>query len=130
MLQGARIPGAPEPVENFIVSVVLRMYVPLVPLVLEWWWTGEVSAGSLTLVAALYGISIGVASWSRALFAVTFALGITLIAAFGIIVGQESALPPSRRVALLGIVGVMGAHLLERWNRHVQDCEPSFHWLS
>ena len=130
------IPGLNKYIENYIFSLVVRMCIPLVPLVWELLRTGGVSAKSLTLAASLYAISIGVSSWSRSLFALTLLAGVFYIAAFGTIAGQplvsdqESAVMYSRELSVAGIFLVFVVHSLERWNRHVRDCEPCLDWMS
>lgn len=127
--RGCRSSGLSQEVENYIVSLTFRIYIPLVPVVLEVWRWGEASAKTLTLAAALFGMGVGVASRRRSLFALTVGAGFTFIAAFGIIVGQQSELPLSRQLALLAILAIVVVYALERWDRHVTDCEPPFRWM-
>lgn len=123
--RGCRFLRVSQEVENYILSLALRMYIPLLPVVLDFWQRGQTSAKSLVLVAGLYGISIGVASRRRSLFGLTFASGVTFIAAYGIILGGQHELPQSRPAALVAIAAIVIVHALERWNRHVRDCEPA-----
>lgn len=119
-----RIPALPLHWQDYLLCLVLSMALPLLPLGLERWQTGAFTDKSLTLVAAMYSISIGVASRSRLLFGLSIFVSIVFAVAFGVIAGQGSPLQRSGRMAGYTILVVFLVNALERYNRHIFDRTP------
>ena len=101
-----------------------HLLLPLLPLGLEFWRAGILSAQSTTLVAAMYAISIGVSSRSKLLFGLSIIISIVFSIASGSVVGGGVALPGCTKFALTSIAALILTHGIERYNRHVAERRP------
>jgi len=119
-----KIPSIPSHVENFLLSLLFHMMLPLFPLVIEYWQNGAVKTETLTLLAALYAISIGVSSKSKIIFGLSVIISIVFSVAFGLSSSGTSALVNSEFYASVSIVCIFIMHAGERWNMHVVAKEP------
>ena len=119
-----RLRGLSPEWEDYVLCLLLRMILPFLPLGIELWRTGKIGPVSLTLAAAMYTISIGVASRNKLLFGFTVAAGVLYSMAFGIVVVETYSLPYVETVAGVGLVMVFSFHAVERYNRHIIDCTP------
>jgi hypothetical protein len=119
-----KIPGIPPHIENYLLSLLFHMTLPLFPLVLEYWQNGGVKTETLTLLAALYSISIGVSSRSKIIFGLSVIISIVFSVAFGLSSGGTSVLVNSEFYAATSIVCIFIMHAGERWNIHVVAREP------
>ena len=126
------IPGLPNHWQHFLLCVLFRMLLPLLPLVIEYLITGAASEKTATLIAAIYVISIGSSSRSSLQFGLLMIVGVLDAVAFGFVVGQ-SPIPSSRNLTLVGyatvfafwcVVAAFILHVLERYNRHVAERMP------
>lgn len=99
------------------------MTLPLVPLVLEQWFSGHIEAKSATLTAAMYSMAIGLSSRSVALFGLGVLQGVAFSAAFGFLSTQKE-LAQADLFSYGAILSIMLFHSFERYNRHVIDQAP------
>lgn len=129
----------PIPWENYILCLVFHLIVPLIPLVFERSFTGEVRPSSWLLVASCYLISLGVSSISRLYFGLTMVLGFLLAAVYGNQIGRELPVAGSGaapvgtapigvlaapRWIVLTLAGFALVHAFERYGRHVVRKKP------
>lgn len=119
------IPSLPDHWQNFCLCLIFHISLPLLPLGLELWRTGAVTASSATLVASMYAVSIGVSSRDKLLFGLGIIIAIIFATAFGTCLGpQQPGLPESVSLSLYSIGLMMLCHIFERYNRHVVDRTP------
>ena len=124
-----KLPGIPNYWENFLVSILLHLLLPLFPLAIEYIQHGLISKNSLVLAASMYTISIGVSSRSRLMFAFTIAASVFYAFLYGIVSGQTptTIAEPS---SFIGIFATFIFHAGERYNRHVVDRAPFWEFMS
>ena len=118
------VPSLPAHWEEFFLCLVFHMMLPLLPIGIELWQAGMVSAKSLTLGAAMYVISIGGSSRSRLMFAAAVGFSMLLSALFGLLAGQVIAEAGAGRFAAGAVMVVFVVHMMERYNRHVVEQKP------
>lgn len=140
-------PHLPHRWQQFFLSILLHMMLPLLPLGMEWWYNREVSVASMTLAAAMYTISMGISSRNQLLRWMAIIAALCFSFAFGATVGdplpletagvslersdtviQESTHSPpnAKPLAMIGITAVFLLHAAERYQRHVVECTPFF----
>lgn len=125
-----RLPGIAAHWEHYLLCILLHLILPLLPLGIEWWYTGSVSERSLTLGAALYSICIGASSRRAIFFVLTFVAGLVFAIAFGMAAASGPGLPGIRWAALYCVSGVFLLHALERFIRHVVDRTPFLEFVA
>jgi hypothetical protein len=76
---------------QFVCAIILQLTIPLLPLVAEYGKNHDVTVGSATVAAAMYAISIGVASDGTVLFTLGIAFSIVFSYAFGQMFGQAGS---------------------------------------
>ncbi|MTV41363.1 hypothetical protein [Duganella radicis] len=69
--------------QNFLACVALHMLLPLLPLLLERWFSGAIASKSASLTAALYSLAIALSSRHVALLGVGILFGFAFAATFG-----------------------------------------------
>lgn len=114
--------------QNFLISLVLHLGLPLFPLALENWFSGAVEAKSAALTAALYSMAIGLSSRNVTQFGLGIALGFMFSAAFGFL-ARDPGLPYAKIYSYSAIGFVFGLHAFERFKRHVIKRKPFFEFL-
>jgi hypothetical protein len=119
-----RIPGLPNVWQEYITCIALHMVLPLLPLALEFSTKDSISAISATLAAAMYTISIGLSSKSKAIFSICFLLCIFYTYKYGSLQSIADIKNHTDGGALWGIFGAFLMHALERYNIHVADNIP------
>ena len=105
--------------------------ITLLPIALEFLNTGEVTSNSLTLMTSFYAISIGLSSYYRTQFAIGIIVCIIFAYIFGMISQGNTlalSLPTIKLLASGTIFAIITIHAVERYNRHVVDCEPFWVW--
>jgi hypothetical protein len=70
-------------IHRFVQCILLILVLPLLPPGLEWFLTGTVTSESITLVASMYAITIGVSSKYKTLLAFAIIVRILFTAAYG-----------------------------------------------
>jgi hypothetical protein len=103
--------------------VTLHVTLPLLPLLIERWFSGQVEEKSVVLTAAMYSLAIGLSSRSIALFGLGILQGVMFSAAFGFL-SKTNHLYQADLGAYIAIVFIMMVHVIERFNRHVIDRAP------
>jgi hypothetical protein len=120
--------GFADGLQNFFISLVLHLGFPLLPLLLEKWFSGAVEAKSAALTAALYSMAIGLSSRYVAVFGLGIALCIGFSAAFGHLARDPYLM--NAKIASYGAIGlVFVLHAGERFRRHVIRRQPFFEFL-
>ena len=76
-------PARSNAIHRFIQCILLILVLPLLPPCLEWFLTGTVTSESITLVASMYAITIGVSSKYKTLLAFAIIVSILFTAAYG-----------------------------------------------
>jgi hypothetical protein len=127
--KNSKIPGIPNYWENFWVSILLHLLLPLFPLAIELIQNGIISKNSLVLAASMYTISIGVSSRSRLMFAFTIATSVFYAFLYGIVSGQSTT-TIAEPASIIGILATFIVHAGERYNRHVVDRAPFWEFMS
>lgn len=126
-----RIPAVPDEWSEFLMCLMLHMLLPLLPLLLEAIIRkGMPSAPTISLTTALYSMSIGLSSKSKALFGLSILLGIIFSAVFGMVTGQRQIANGTSVYSAISIFFVFIMHFCERYNRHVIDCYPFLEFLN
>jgi len=109
----------PEHFDHFCASLVLVIFFPLLPLLLELVFFSAISLTSLFLSAAIYSVSIGVSSGFKTLFAISIAVSFIFSASFGFAIvtpGKIPAIVPTS--AYVAIAFIVLTHSVERWEKH------------
>jgi len=132
-------PRLPQHWQNFFSAILFLLLFPLVPILLEYMLTDEVTAPTATLTAGMYTIGVGISSRGQFFFASSVFIGVVLIALFGNVVGIEherkvlgaaAATHIANRWAIPGsyacIALIFAWHGLERFSRHIVDRSPLF----
>ena len=126
-----RILNFSKQLDDYFACLLLHLVLPLLPIALEFLNTGKVSSNSLTLMASFYAISIGLSSYYRTQFAMGIIVCIIFASIFGTISqGNTLAFSLFMTKVLAGgtIFAIFIVHAIERYNRHVVDCEPFWVW--
>lgn len=131
-----RLPTLPVEWENLVLAVCVHLGLPLLPILVEWGSSGEVTPSSLILTASIFIITIGVSSRSRAFFGATLIGCIFFAAQYGsaAVAARYGANAPAGtllavRLAPWVIAIVLFLHLVERYHRHVVDREGVFAFM-
>jgi len=125
-----RIPSLPFYWENFLVSILLLLLLPLLPLGIEWIINGSINGASLALSASMYTISIGISSKSRLIFALTIFSSVGYALLYGLTPNTTLDYPViAYRISSWGIILTFILHTLERYNRHVADRTPFWEFM-
>jgi len=116
--------------QDYYACVILHLILPLLPIGLEFISRGSISAESLTLMASFYAISISLSSKSPFQFALGIMICIIFSSIFGMI-ANPNHLPPEwiRYFAGGTIAMIFVFHAMERYDRHVIDCEKFWDWF-
>lgn len=120
---------------QYFISVGFLLLFPLVPLGLEWLFTSQVAAKSLTLASSMYALRIGSASRRLPFFVFAVFISIAQFTAFGYVVAMDvirninpEAVPATsgKLIALCyGCISLIFIiHAIERYRRHVIERAP------
>src|SRR5277367_6083227 len=118
------ISGPSKEWQNFFLCVILHLLLPLLPLGIELWQSGQITAKSATIAAAMYAISIGNSSRSRLIFGLGIVISLLFSAAYGIVIASANPLPKSAPASFWAIGCMLLFHEIERYNRHVIEKAP------
>ena len=120
-----RLSSIPPHWQEYGLCIVLHMFLPLLPLILELWMTGDVQAAGLFIAAAMYSIAIGMSSSSKLIFGCCLVITILFSVVYGAQVVEESfSLSSGRAFAVSSIAMIFLVHGAERYNYHVVDMRP------
>lgn len=104
--------------EDFFLSIIFVLILPLVPFIIELWRNGQVATAELMLTASMYAISVGLSSSSRLMFGITLIMGLLFGMAYGWEKGQNGPMPSSNLIGYASVTIVFVVHVLERVNTH------------
>ena len=105
--------------QQFLIAVAFQILAPWVPLFIEAVVNGgTISAGSLTIVAALFCVAIAVSSAFVAFCAYASLISVVFSAFYGIILIDPGRIPLAADAAIWTMVIVGLAHGVERYWRH------------
>ena len=113
------IPGIPKSIQDYLLSILYHLILPLLPLIIEYWLTSQVKESSLMLVSSLYSVSIGASSRNRLLFGISILIGILFAVAFGVISSGTAQLPHCKVLGYVCIFSIFSVHAFERYNMHI-----------
>jgi hypothetical protein len=116
-----RIPGLPKNWENFILSIVCVLILPLIPIIYEYIRGRHIGTADLMLTASMYAIGVGISSTSRLTFISTIIIGIIHAASYGEFKNIQNASTESEIIAYIAIAFVFLIHSVERYNLHVVE---------
>ena len=120
--------GWHEEYSDFTGSIIFYMIFPLLPLLFESINSGShPTIQSLTITASIYSFSIGVSSRDKAIFCLGIFCGFILAYLYGKVSEPKVIIYTWYYVVtviLLAIIFIF--HLIERFNKHVVECEPVF----
>ena len=115
--------------QDFWTSIFLHLVLPLMPLIIEFNYTGFVSIRSLTMTASIYAFSIGVSSRNKATLAFCILIGLLNAGNYGSTIKTSKEIINNTTYDFLNvgafwlIVLIFGIHVVERFNRHVSEGE-------
>lgn len=115
-----------EPMQNFITCMLLRYILPLLPLFVVYAYEKDIGLRPLVLSTSIYVITQSLASRNILTFSTSLVSGLFLMAVYGAVDKESSALPIYAAAPAYVLLFCVIAHGLERYNRHVNDCEPFF----
>lgn len=113
-------------VQNFLAALILAIFLPLVPLIMDAWHFKALSITVVTLTAAMYGVSIGISSNNAAIFGLGIILGLIFSMAYGMSLADPKSLTDCADWGIIAIGAMVLCHGVERFNRHVSKREPFF----
>ena len=113
------IPGISQSYQDYLLSILYHLLLPLLPLIIEYWITSNVKESTLMLVASLYAVSIGASSRNRLLFGISILSGILFAVAFGVLSTGTIQLSYCKIFAYVSIFSTFIVHALERYNMHI-----------
>lgn len=109
---------------DYFLCLFLHMLIPLLPILMEFLFTGSVLDSSLSITTAMYSIAIGLSSKNKAMFGYCLVIGIFFSGVYGVSVSTQNQIMIDIRTPTLVILGsVFLLHAAERFNRHVADCQ-------
>lgn len=131
----------PHHVEQYLICLVVHLLFPLLPVLLEWGIARRVAADTLYLVAAMYGVTIGMSSRKGLGMVIGVVIGVVFTAFYAVLahvrVIQEAAraagdleqhahaahvsgpLIPATAIAFVFLI-----HAVERYFRHISERAP------
>jgi len=116
-----RFPDIPFQWQHFILSIIYLTIIPLIPLGLEFWFTGSIKTQTLALTTAIYSVTIGSSSSSRLLFGVGIVTGILFSAVFGKVLQPGTELVGSNVACYATLIILSVINILGRWNEHMAE---------
>lgn len=117
------LPSMPKNYQDFAVSLLFVVVLPLIPVGIEQWVKGVVGPNSLTLAAAMYALSIGASSKSPLLMALGVLSSLSFAMLFGVTLASTVIPAGVDTAAFASMAFVAVVHGCERWNRHACDHE-------
>ena len=115
-------------VQNYISFIVLRLFLPLMPLSISYIYDGNISAKVMTLTASMYAVTQCLSTKHILNFSISIFIGLVLAASYGAIDPKLSAFPLTTCTQVYAIITIMIMHGFERYSRHITDREPFFNF--
>lgn len=137
-----RFPEIPGNWQQLLLSILFQIVLPLIPLMIEQICTGKITQQSSTITAAIYTITTGISSKQVWQFGLSVVSSLVFSALFGFVIfiaqpqfaDNPEILLAQKNVVIkfspfLGIALMSLLHGFERFNRHVADKEPYWHFF-
>lgn len=121
-----RIPALPAHWQHFVLALLLVLVLPLLPLPVEFFITGDLETKTLFLAGAIYAISIAAASSSLAIVIIALIISILMSLGFAVVLSKVTIGSAAAWVSMSVIISMMLLHGCERYNKHVADRKPFF----
>jgi hypothetical protein len=112
--------------QQFLFSFIAQLVLPLTPMIAEWLLTGKVDDRTLAISAAMYSISIGVATNNLALTGASLVVAVIFSALFGFLAAGKVTHISVTWSSIVVIVSFMSIHGTERYKRHISQGELFF----
>lgn len=109
--------------QHFLFSMFAQLMLPLAPLAIELWLTGNIGEQTYAISAAMYSIAIGVSTKNLGLLGLSIVVAVLFSALFGFLVSGNTAHYAIKDPAIFTILFFMVIHSFERFKRHVQQGE-------
>ena len=109
--------------QHFLFSVVVQLFLPLMPLVIELWLTGTIKGQTYAISVAMYSISIGVATRNLALLGLSIFVAVLFSSLFGYLASGNQLHYSVSIPSIVTILSFMFIHATERYKRHVKEGE-------
>ena len=115
--------------DNFASATVFIIFLPLLPLLLEYLASGgTVQAASVTLVASFFTLALGSSSKSKFFFSFSVLIGVTYAAFYPIVLLKKGYYIVMSKSAWYVIIFAVIFHISERYLRHIEEGDPFFNW--
>lgn len=115
-----------HPWQHYFGCIILHLFLPVLPLVLELIISNKISDASITLAVAIYAVSTGLASQNLAIFSMSLIISLIYTFLYG-----ANAYALKYETELLGslyanyiLVAIFLTHSIERFKRHIIDKAP------
>lgn len=115
-----------HPWQHYLGCLSLHLFLPVLPLVLEFIIAHKISDASITLAVAIYAISTGLASQNLAIFSMSLIISLIYTFLYG-----ANAYALKNGTELIGslyadytLYGIFIGHSIERFKRHIIDKAP------
>lgn len=132
--------------DNFFLAVLFIGIVPLLPAIVELIVTKQIGEQSLMITAAIYSVTIAIASNSRLYFGSFLIAGLIEVAIYGSVAGPSTSLSSGEvigikvtsynaaalgdnKVLMIAIAIPFISLVIERIGRHVRNGEEIFEFL-
>jgi hypothetical protein len=119
-----KIPSLPKNWEDFLLSILCVLVLPLMPIIYEAIRGRHVGTADLMLTASMYAIGVGISFNNRLTFIITIIIGIIHAATYGEFRNMQNTPSSSEMIAYIAIILVFLIHSMERYNIHVVDQVP------
>ena len=116
--------------QEYGACILFFLLVPLLPIILEWWFSKGISSQSLMITAAIYSITTGSSSSSKLIFIISIIIGIIFSACYGIVMAiqisnsHNTLLPEnSEYIAYFSIFFIIITLAIEKYSTYVTNSE-------
>jgi len=109
--------------QHFLFSIVVQLFLPLMPLIIELWLTGKINGQTYAISVAMYSISIGVTTKNLALLGASIFIAVLFSSVFGYLASGNTLQYPVTIPSITTIFAFMFIHATERYKRHVKEGE-------
>ena len=109
--------------QQFCFSLIAQLLLPLAPVAIEFWLTGDIGEQTITITAAMYSIAIGVSTKNLGILGLSIVVAVLYSSLFGFSVSGNNAHFSVKAPAILTIIFFMIIHAAERYKRHVKQGE-------
>ncbi len=118
-----------KPWHHYTSSILVLMVLPLLPALLEAWFADGFNHKSITLLAAVYPVTLESSSKHFPFLLLTIIVSIIFSSAFGYIVATGSTPHGCVELSCGAIGGISIVHAVERFYMHVVEQQPFLSFL-